>query len=409
MIWRAISVFLLLLGLTLLSPLFVDAQQLSDFCVYRDPNDSDAYIGVDESKTPYRFIYGDDGLSEEPYPGATGSVVTSVEKETDEYRAGHALDGMGTCPPSLSLYETNGNVYFHIVSTTCQELMDGSIGNMPDASYDIISTECPWVFDYSTVRMGWCYYDGRQQDNITSSVSFSQAMDNCVNACEARSGLSCSPYSDVRVLWSNLDHDFNITRAEGVSSEETAEKDKELAKEEREEAMNDLVACWEQHHPTEMEDCYASYGEEFDQIKSCVQEQAGGDYQCGAEHEDYRQAEQRLSDTIAMREINLHLTCEQLLGERDSELREFIQYIFNMILFIGLAMLIVFTSLDYAKVVGSGGEDSDMLKKANNKVFKRIGIFALLLFLPVLIMLVLDIFGDPLGIYEHCMEELFRD
>ncbi len=415
MIWKIISPFLVFVGVLFISPMSLNGEQLSNHCVYRDPNDSSAYIGVDASGTPYKFAYdNDDNLTRTSYPGAVGSVSTDVEKETDEYRAGHSFSGTGTCPRSLSLYEMdNGDVHFHIVSDTCNELINSSIGNLPDAGYDIVSTECPWVFDHSTVRMGWCYYDGSQQDNITSSTSFSAAMDDCVSRCQNRSGLSCTPYNDVRVLWSSLDPHFSIAKAEGIDSEEAQEIDEEQARQDREEAMHDLVNCWEQHHPEEMANCHASYGEEFDDhIKDCVREAAGADYQCGSEHDEYSQALQSLTDMRAASDIDLNLTeltCDQLLGEANSEIREFIVYMFYMILFIGLALLIVMTSLDYAKVVGSGGEDSDMLKKANSRVFKRIGIFALLAFLPVIILVVFEIFGDPLGIHENCMEELFRN
>lgn len=83
---------------------------------------------------------------------------------------------------------------------------------------------------------------------------------------------------------------------------------------------------------------------------------------------------------------NLDVNCETIL---DGDFGKILKYILNIIRFIACTILILFSVMDFVKPILSG--DDEMLKKSGRIFIKRLIIFVLILFLPVLIELLLSL------------------
>ena len=87
------------------------------------------------------------------------------------------------------------------------------------------------------------------------------------------------------------------------------------------------------------------------------------------------------------------LECEGLLGDPDSEdsVAWFIVKILDYLRLLGPLMVLVLSSLDFAKAILMSDDES--LKKAQSNLITRLILAALLFVLPTLIEVLLDIFG----------------
>lgn len=87
------------------------------------------------------------------------------------------------------------------------------------------------------------------------------------------------------------------------------------------------------------------------------------------------------------------LECEGLLGDPDNEdsVAWFIVKILNYLRLLGPLMVLVLSSLDFAKAILTSDDES--LKKAQSNLITRLILAALLFVLPTLIEVILDIFG----------------
>ena len=159
------------------------------------------------------------------------------------------------------------------------------------------------------------------------------------------------------------------------------------------------------NHPTEYENCKDRLFGETINHKECVKEEvelAGGTFQCDNEYNDWEEVRDDLRNVNELMWVRVNLkelTCDELFGD-DMVLRDFLEGVFFVMVAIGLAILITMGVLDYANVVGSSGEDAEVLKKANSRFLKRVGVFLLLILLPVIIILFLEVFGPSIGIHN---------
>lgn len=87
------------------------------------------------------------------------------------------------------------------------------------------------------------------------------------------------------------------------------------------------------------------------------------------------------------------LECEGLLGDPNNEdsVAWFIVKILNYLRLLGPLMVLVLSSLDFAKAILTSDDES--LKKAQSNLITRLILAALLFVLPTLIEVILDIFG----------------
>ncbi len=390
----------------------VNANQLSDYCMYRDPSNANIRIGVDRNRQPYIFDFSTtDNPDPEPYGNRVHNNFSTETMNSAEYKAGSSFSGAGNCPTTLTIYTMqSGDVYSQIASSRCLDFASSGTAGAGDIA--IMNDDCPFVLDNTTLNSFTCSHaPGAPMSGL--SLSFSGALEHCRDQCR-ESGTTLSDCNTVSVQTiNNSTSNFTTANWSRMATEDVQDLDEQAAREERIATMNALISCWDEHHPTIHQNCRQTCGEEFDDcILGCVREQAGSDYRCGGEHTNYERARNNLFDARSAKwiEVNLiELTCEQLLGEFNSEMRQFLVRLYYILIAVAFSILVVMSSLDYAKAVSSGSEDSDVLKKANTKVMKRMGIFLLIVILPTILIFLFDsaIFGDILGIYENCIDELF--
>ncbi len=97
-------------------------------------------------------------------------------------------------------------------------------------------------------------------------------------------------------------------------------------------------------------------------------------------------------DTTGPKIPNLNITdstCEGLLG---NEFRNFLTKAMNAIRTCGLALVLVFSTVDFAKALIS--QEQDLLKKASQQAIKRLGIAVALFFAPILLNIILGVLGN---------------
>ena len=84
---------------------------------------------------------------------------------------------------------------------------------------------------------------------------------------------------------------------------------------------------------------------------------------------------------------------EPLLGDVDDEksVAWLLQQVFNVIKIVGPVVVIVLSSIDFAKVIIKN--DDEAMAKAQKKLIVRLILAALLFFIPMLVELALNIFG----------------
>ena len=95
-------------------------------------------------------------------------------------------------------------------------------------------------------------------------------------------------------------------------------------------------------------------------------------------------------------EDNNELSCDYLFGEESEELKDLIKLIFNLVKILIPLVIIVFSVLDFAKVVFSGSEDD--MKKTKQRLVKRLLVAVAIFLVPVLLKLILTISYDIWGI-----------
>lgn len=91
-------------------------------------------------------------------------------------------------------------------------------------------------------------------------------------------------------------------------------------------------------------------------------------------------------------------SCEAIVGQ--GTFAYYLNQAFRFIQYLGPVLVIIYSTIEYIKVVASA--DADLLKKTNKRTITRI-VFALLLFLiPIIIKVILNIFG----FYGDCLETI---
>ena len=93
-------------------------------------------------------------------------------------------------------------------------------------------------------------------------------------------------------------------------------------------------------------------------------------------------------------QYNQELECEGLLGDPEKDpdsVAWFLVKILNYLKLLGPLMVLVLSSLDFAKAILTSDDES--LKKAQSSLITRLILAALLFVLPTLIEVILDIFG----------------
>lgn len=92
-------------------------------------------------------------------------------------------------------------------------------------------------------------------------------------------------------------------------------------------------------------------------------------------------------------QYNQELECEGLLGDPENEdsVAWFLVKILNYLKLLGPLMVLILSSLDFAKAILMSDDES--LKKAQSNLITRLILAALLFVLPTLIEVLLDIFG----------------
>lgn len=108
----------------------------------------------------------------------------------------------------------------------------------------------------------------------------------------------------------------------------------------------------------------------------------------------------RMTDTVK-KEAETHdqpQNCDSILGNPsdESSVAWLVQKILNYIQILGPLLVVVLSSVDFAKVIISG--DDDAMAKSTKKLGIRLALAASLFFLPVLVSVLLNTFGltsDP--------------
>lgn len=86
---------------------------------------------------------------------------------------------------------------------------------------------------------------------------------------------------------------------------------------------------------------------------------------------------------------NYDVTCENIL---DGDFGRILNYIMNILRFVACAILILFGVIDFVKPIVSG--DAEMLTKSGKTFIKRIIVFVLILFAPILVNFLLSLIGE---------------
>ncbi len=82
-------------------------------------------------------------------------------------------------------------------------------------------------------------------------------------------------------------------------------------------------------------------------------------------------------------------TCDGILG--NSQFREYLIDFLNIIRIVGVAMVIIFSSIDFGKALIA--QDNDALKKSSQTAFKRLTTAIVIFFLPIILNILLTITG----------------
>lgn len=87
------------------------------------------------------------------------------------------------------------------------------------------------------------------------------------------------------------------------------------------------------------------------------------------------------------------LDCNSLLGDPTDEnsVAWLLQQVFNFVKIIGPILVVVLSSIDFAKVIISS--DDEAMGKAGKKLGSRLVLAAMLFFVPLLVEVLLDLFG----------------
>lgn len=102
-----------------------------------------------------------------------------------------------------------------------------------------------------------------------------------------------------------------------------------------------------------------------------------------------------LDDKLNYSDINI-LNCDQLFDGDSEELRRLIKTIYNFIKILVPIMILVLSTLDFAKTIFSGKEDD--MKKVTKRFVSRLVIVAIIFLFPILLKLLLTIAYDIWGI-----------
>ena len=90
--------------------------------------------------------------------------------------------------------------------------------------------------------------------------------------------------------------------------------------------------------------------------------------------------------------------CDSLLGSTgdSNSVAWLLQFIFNIVKVVGALLVVVLSSIDFAKVVVKS--DDDEMAKARSKLITRLILAAAIFFIPTITMVLLEVFGvvsDP--------------
>jgi len=100
-------------------------------------------------------------------------------------------------------------------------------------------------------------------------------------------------------------------------------------------------------------------------------------------------------DDLTFEKNNL-LDCDVLFGEESEELKDFVKVLYNLVRILIPVIVIVFSSLDFAKVVLSGSEDD--MKKVTQRFIKRLLIAVAIFLVPLVMKFILTIAYNIWGI-----------
>ena len=97
-------------------------------------------------------------------------------------------------------------------------------------------------------------------------------------------------------------------------------------------------------------------------------------------------------------QYNQAQNCNTLLGNPnvESSVAWLLQYVFNVIKVVGPLLVVILSSIDFAKVIVKS--DDDEMAKARKKLITRLILAAALFFIPTITMVLLEVFGltsDP--------------
>ena len=97
-------------------------------------------------------------------------------------------------------------------------------------------------------------------------------------------------------------------------------------------------------------------------------------------------------------QYNQAQNCNTLLGNPnvESSVAWLLQYVFNVIKVVGPLLVVILSSIDFAKVIVKS--DDDEMAKARKKLITRLVLAAALFFIPTITMVLLEVFGltsDP--------------
>lgn len=108
-----------------------------------------------------------------------------------------------------------------------------------------------------------------------------------------------------------------------------------------------------------------------------------------------------LKSVISIADSQSTINCDAIFGNFDekdnTQPAYYIHFAFNLMKYIAIAILIVFTFINYISAIASSNDDA--LKKANKNFIKRLIICVIIFFLPMLIEFLLELLGlvnDPL-------------
>lgn len=314
-------------------------------------------------------------------------------------------------------YAFDEGLYIKYQSPTGQEVREYSKGPYPSFSYTLSNAggfNVYWGIDYTPEISNFsCPTNGYIDTN-----GFNGGNEICFD----NDGVTCKEeYSNFATSF-GFDHNFISQKKDYDFEEQIANYKNWIFGDIKEDISNGTFKNEEEIYDKivkDFQDIYNSIIEEFEETKQEALDDAKQDVADGnktqeeydeiannwenLDSEKLEEEAQKALDTIQRESIESTLeweadTCSSFLGDKNdsNDPAYYLNFIFNLLKYIAIVILFVFSIIEFGKAVISN--DNDALKKAVQKTIKRLVICIVIFFLPQLINFIMELLGvieDP--------------